>query len=216
MSVLAAKPIDLIKNEGLIAIIRGQETDVCLHIAETLLRAGVRVLEVAIKSKNDFATIKKLKDRFGDEILLGAGTVISIKYADMAIEAGSSFLLAPDFNPEVFRHATAKGILHIPGAFTPSEIQSARNLGAQLVKFFPAENQLPFFKNLRGPLGTKDLMPVGGIDLKNIPQFQSAGARIFGIGSSLVPSSVEWDQKQLQLLKSRAAMYLSLIKSNII
>ena len=203
-----------LKSEGMIVILRGVGGQDALRIASVLAEVGIHFIEIALKNSGDFDIVKSLEKEFGGDLYIGTGTVTTIAHVDAALDAGSKFLLSPNVDSEVLTYAMNKEMPMIPGAFTPSEIMNARNLGAEIIKFFPAQDQLSFFKNLAGPLGTVNLMPVGGVDLKNIPQFQAAGARIFGIGSSLITQKT-WSSEDLNWLKLEARKYTALIKSMI-
>ena len=204
---------ETLQKEGLIVIVRGIKEEDVLNIAEHLLAGGVKMIEVAIKTASDFKTVSSLDKAFGKAMTIGTGTITSSYLLQQSIDAGSHFLLAPNLDIGLLEEAEKLDVLMIPGAFTPSEILQAKKAGARVIKFFPAEDQIAFFKNLRGPLGTSDLMPVGGVDLKNIPIFQNAGARYFGVGSSLIPSNVIWTDKNLQTLRIKSEQYVALIKS---
>lgn len=216
MPVLSRSVYETLQKEGLIAIVRGIKENDVLKIAEYLLAGGVKMMEVAIKDPGDFKTVSALIEAFGKEMMIGTGTITSTSLLHQSIDAGSHFLLAPNLDLRVLEEAKKMDVFMIPGAFTPTEILQAQQAGATVIKFFPAEEQMAFFRNLRGPVGTSHLMPVGGIDLKNVPAFQNEGARYFGVGSSLIPSNVEWSANNLQALKIKSEQYVALIKSLLV
>lgn len=176
---LAARP--------LIAILRGITPEEAPAIADALLGAGVRILEVPLNSPRPFESIAILARRCGADALVGAGTVMSAEDAARVAEAGGQLAISPHLDPAVVAAAKATGLVAIPGAFTPTEIFAALRAGADAVKLFPAE--------LIGPDGLRALravvpaevalIPVGGVSAATIPAWRAAGASGFGVGSAL-------------------------------
>lgn len=117
---------------------------------------------------------------------IGAGTVLDTKALEQALSAGASFIVTPTANPDVIRECVRRNIPIFPGAFTPTEIVTAWELGASMIKIFPAETHGPkYIKALKGPFPNIQMMPTGGVDLKTLPEFVKAGADGFGVGSPL-------------------------------
>ena len=176
-----------------ITIIRGMEGDVCLRIAEAVIKGGLNMVEVTFnQSKPEtFETtcraIAGIKQEFGGEVLVGAGTVISPKLVEMAAEAGAGYIISPDTSVEVIKRTRELGMVSMPGAMTPTDIMTAWNAGADFVKLFPAGDLgLGYFKSVRAPLSHIPLLAVGAIGENNIRDFMKAGAKAFGIGSNIV------------------------------
>src|SRR5213595_246940 len=131
--------------------------------------------------------VKAVRSALGDRVLLGAGTVLDPETARAALLAGAEYLVAPTVNLEVIRLCRRYDKLVMPGAFTPTEILTAWEAGADIVKVFPADVVGPaFFKALRGPLPQVRLMPTGGVDLQTAADFLRAGASCLGVGGQLV------------------------------
>lgn len=189
----------------MIAIIRGYSSDEILPIAQALYEGGVRVIEVTCNSSNYLESISRLSKALGDKMWIGAGTVINPIMAQLVIDAGATFVLAPDFNPEVVKIVHEKQRLMIPAVVTPSEMLQAYRMGIDLLKLFPANRLgVDYLKEIMGPLNELAIIPVGGISLHNAAEFAAAGAIAVGVGvgvgvgSELVRkdliASGEWDK----------------------
>ncbi|MFO0824272.1 MAG: bifunctional 4-hydroxy-2-oxoglutarate aldolase/2-dehydro-3-deoxy-phosphogluconate aldolase [Gemmataceae bacterium] len=145
------------------------------------------VAEVTFTVPNALDVIRAAKQQLGDRVLLGAGTVLDTETARAALLAGAEFLVAPSLNVEVIKLCRRYDKLIMPGAFTPTEVVTAWEAGADIVKVFPADVVGPaFFKALRGPLPQVKLMPTGGVDLTTAGEFLKAGAVCLGVGSQMV------------------------------
>ena len=178
-SLLAACP--------LVAILRGIRPDEAEPICDVLAAAGLRVVEVPLNSPDPFSSIAHLARRFGGTMLVGAGTVMRAADVDRVADAGGRLIVTPHADPAVVRAAKARGLLAVPGFFTPAEAFSLLDAGADALKLFPAEGGSPaMLRALRAvlPPGTM-VLPVGGIDATNLAAWRAAGAAGFGIGSAL-------------------------------
>lgn len=171
----------------LVAILRGVRPAEVEAVGEALAEAGIVVLEVPLNSPDPLDSIARLAARFGETMLIGAGTVLSAPQVAAVAEAGGRLLVTPHADPGLVREARARGMIACPGFFTPAEAFALLDAGADGLKLFPAEAASPaVLKALRAvlPAGTL-LLPVGGIDPGNIPAWRAAGASGFGIGSAL-------------------------------
>ncbi len=195
----------------IVAILRGIQADDVLKIAGALNNGGVKIIEVTLNSPNALLAIEQLNSEYGNQLLVGAGTVLDISGAKAAMAAGAKFLISPNVDIAVIRAAKDAGILSIPGAFTPTEIITAHNNGADIVKVFPAPDAA-YIKNILAPLNYIKLMPTGGINLANIKSFKDAGATAFGIGSSLVNNQSIIDETYLQQLTIKASDFMTAIQ----
>lgn len=200
----------IIENK-IVAIIRGIQPDAVLKIADALYNGGVKIIEVTLNSPNALMAIERLNSRYENQLIVGAGTVLNTIDAKAAIAAGAKFLISPNVDIAVIRMAKDTGIVSIPGAFTPTEIVSAHNCGADIVKVFPVPNAY-YIKNILAPLNHILLMPTGGINLANIKAFSEAGATAFGIGSSLVDNKALIDDAYLQQLIIKANNFITAIR----
>ena len=195
----------------IVAILRGIQPDGVLKIAGALYDGGVKIIEVTLNSPNALLAIEQLNSAYGNQLLVGAGTVLAISDAKAAMAAGAKFLISPNVDIAVIKAAKDAGILSIPGAFTPTEIVIAHNNGADIVKVFPAPDAA-YIKNILAPLNHIKLMPTGGINLTNIKSFKDAGATAFGIGSSLVNNQSIIDETYLQQLTIKAGNFIAAIR----
>lgn len=181
-----------IKEEKIIAIIRHLGAKDAEALCEALYIGGIRLAEITfdpagtIPAEETAKTISVLRDKFAGKMLIGAGTVLDMDYARIAIGAGAEFIISPNTDPDVIRYTKECGRVSIPGAMTPTEVVSAYRAGADFVKVFPSDTLgLKFIKALRAPLPHIPLIPTGGINTGNIADFLSAGAAAVGIGSNL-------------------------------
>lgn len=159
-------------------------------IASALLRGGVRAFEITMNSDGALDVIRALARRFGpDELLLGAGTVLTLEEAESAVAAGAQFLVMPHLDAGLVRWAAERGLPAFPGCLSPTEILDAWRAGAAAVKVFPASAVGPaFVRELRGPLPQIPLVPTGGVSVDNAASFIAAGAIAVGMGSWLTGS----------------------------
>lgn len=172
---------------GIVAVVRFSDPDPLVEVVKALALGGVTVAEVTLTVPNALDVIRAAKRELGARVLLGAGTVLDPETARAALLAGAEFIVAPTVNLEVIRMCRRYDKLVMPGAFTPTEVLTAWEAGADVVKVFPADVVGPaFFKALRGPLPQVRLMPTGGVDLATAPAFLKAGAVCLGVGSQLV------------------------------
>ncbi len=177
-----------IKDEGIVAIVRGDfPAQKVVEIGDALLAAPVLVMEVTLNTRGALELIGMLRARFGENMVIGAGTVRTAQQFDAAAAAGAQFTVAPGSNSEVIAQAGTADILHIPGVFSATEADRARADGARLLKLFPADIGGPaYLKALRAPLDDIEFVPTGGIGPENAAAWANAGAAAIGAGSSLV------------------------------
>jgi 2-dehydro-3-deoxyphosphogluconate aldolase/(4S)-4-hydroxy-2-oxoglutarate aldolase len=170
----------------IVGIIRGAEGETADRAIEAAVAGGIRTLEITLNRDEAFEQISRIKNRFGDEISLGAGTVLDVAAAADAISAGAEFIVTPALLPEVIACCQNRSVVIYPGAVTPTEILAAHRAGAEMVKVFPAGRLGPeYIKSLKGPFPEIRLMPTGGIGLGAFIDFLEAGADAVGIGGDL-------------------------------
>jgi 2-dehydro-3-deoxyphosphogluconate aldolase / (4S)-4-hydroxy-2-oxoglutarate aldolase len=202
----------ILKNK-IVAIIRGAEPKNVLPIVNALFDGGIKLVEITLNSSMAFELIRDSSALMKNKMLIGAGTVLDVKSAKMAINNGAQFVISPGLNMKVMEFMKKQtGIVNIPGAFTPTEIIAAHQAGAAIVKVFPALS-VQYIKDLRGPLSHIPLMPTGGIDLGNIQQFQKAGATAFGIGNSLVNANQPITKESLRQITQKAVQFVHAISA---
>jgi 2-dehydro-3-deoxyphosphogluconate aldolase/(4S)-4-hydroxy-2-oxoglutarate aldolase len=174
-------------NCGIVAVVRFTEPGPLVEAMKAVADGGVTVAEVTLTVPNALEVIREAKRQLGERVLLGAGTVLDSETARAAILAGAEFIVAPNLNLGVIELCRRYGKLVMPGAFTPTEIVTAWEAGADIVKVFPADVIGPaFFRAMRGPLPQVKLMPTGGVDLTTAAEFLKAGAVCLGVGSQIV------------------------------
>lgn len=173
-------------ERGMVGIVRAGSPDAALQIAEACIAGGITALEVAFTTPDTLGVLHTLRERHGDEVLLGAGTVLDAETARAAILAGAQFIISPGVNVDTIRLCQRYQVLAMPGAMTPTEIVTALQAGADIVKVFPAEMFGPaYIKALRAPLPQAPLMPTGGVTVENLGDWFASGAVAVGIGNSL-------------------------------
>lgn len=181
--------LEQLLDRAVVAIIRSPDASKLVDVAEALVAGGVSVMEVTFTVPRAHEVLEKVADRLGDRVLLGAGTVLDAATARMAILAGAEFIVSPVVSQEVIACCRRYSKLSLPGALTPTEIMSAWEAGADIVKIFPSEVTGPaYLKAVHAPLPQVRLMPTGGVNLETAADYLRAGACALGIGGSLVES----------------------------
>ncbi len=191
--IMREKVIERIEREKIITIVRGVKADKLLSLAEAMYNGGIRLLEITYSangSTSDEETadnIEMLSKHFGDRMFIGAGTVITEKQVELTKKAGGIFIISPDTYDAVINKTRELEMVSMPGALTPSEIQSAHRCGADFVKMFPITNLgTEYVKAVKAPLSHIKLLAVGGINENNMADYLNAGVCGFGIGSNIV------------------------------
>ena len=176
-----------IESMGVVAVIRMKDPAKLRAVVDALAEGGVRALEVTMTVPNAVNLIRELAPTMPEGFLLGAGTVIDPDTARAVIDAGARFVVGPVFRPDVIRACHERDVPAMPGCFSPTEILTAHEAGADIVKVFPATMLGPqFIKDVRAPLPQVKLMPTGGVTLDNAGDWIRAGAVAVGVGSALV------------------------------
>jgi 2-dehydro-3-deoxyphosphogluconate aldolase/(4S)-4-hydroxy-2-oxoglutarate aldolase len=182
--------IQQIEEGGVIAIVRFDRSEDLVQVARAVRAGGVRAIEFTMTTPNALQIIQQAAREFGPDVLLGAGTVLDPETARAAILAGAEFVVAPTLDPATIEVCRRYSKVVIPGAFTPTEILTAWECGADFVKVFPAEFGGPgYFKAVLAPLPQVKLIPVGGVSLETTGDFIKAGAAAVAVGSNLVKKS---------------------------
>ena len=174
-------------DQVIVAVIRAENGDLLVDVAESLLAGGVEVMEVTFTVPRAVQVLEKVAEKLGDRILLGAGTVLDAETCRTALLAGAQFIVSPSLHLDVIEMCKRYGKVVMPGAMTPTEVVNAWQAGADIVKIFPSEITGPrYVKALHGPLPHVRLMPTGGVNLETAAEFLRCGACALGVGSSLV------------------------------
>lgn len=172
---------------GMAAVVRADSADKARRAIEAVLEGGVNVIEVTFTVPRALELIEELARTVSEDVILGAGTVLNPETAAAAISAGAQFIVSPNTNLATVEVARSHKTAVIPGALTPTEVVTAWQAGADLVKIFPANVMGPgYLKDLHGPLPQIPLMPTGGVDLDTAREWLEHGAAALGVGSALV------------------------------
>ena len=209
---MAESQLRRVLDSGIVAVVRAPDGDQLVHVARALADGGVDVVEITMSVPNALDVLRQIRQELGERLLLGAGTVLDAETARAVLLAGAEFIVAPTLNLDVIRLCRRYGKLVMPGAFTPTEILTAWEAGADIVKVFPADVVGPaFFKALRGPLPQIRLMPTGGVDLTTAADFLKAGACCLGIGGQLVePKAVA--ERNFDRIRTLARQYVAIVQ----
>jgi 2-dehydro-3-deoxyphosphogluconate aldolase/(4S)-4-hydroxy-2-oxoglutarate aldolase len=204
-------PLQYVLHHKIVAILRGLNAADVIKVATALHAGGINIIEVTLNSNDALSLIKKLSYNFGNKMLVGAGTVLTVEDARSAIDAGAKFLISPTLDVDIIKTAKDNLAVSIPGAYTPTEIFTAYKNGADIIKIFPAQSP-DYLKHILAPLNQIPLMPTGGVGINNIEAYAKAGAAAFGIGSSLVNNKEKVDESYLQNLTAKAKRFVEAIK----
>ncbi|MCA9163662.1 MAG: bifunctional 4-hydroxy-2-oxoglutarate aldolase/2-dehydro-3-deoxy-phosphogluconate aldolase [Planctomycetales bacterium] len=176
-------------SSRIVAIIRAPSGELLVDVAEALLAGGIDVMEVTFTIPGAVRVLERVADKLGDRVLLGAGTVLDTETARAAMLAGAEFIVSPNTNLSVIEMCRRYDKAIMPGALTPTEVVTAWQAGADIVKIFPSDiGGAKYLKALKGPLPQVRMMPTGGVTVDTAESFLKAGACALGIGGSLVES----------------------------
>lgn len=190
-------PLEYVLQRKIVAIVRGLSPEYLVRLGHAFEEGGIGLMEVTYNQKapetwkDTAAGIEAVEKEFGDRVLVGAGTVITLEQVAMTYNAGGHYLVTPTTQPDIIRAGKALGLGLYPGALSPSEILSAYEAGADAVKVFPVSSLGPgYIKAVRAPLSHIPLMAVGGVNEKNAADYMKAGCIGLGVGGNLV--NKEW------------------------
>ena len=194
---------------GVVPIIRTASSDTALQAARAVHRGGIHLLEVTMTVPGALSVLETLADEFGDDLLLGAGSVLDPETARAAMLAGARFIVTPGLNVKTVEICKRYSIAALPGALTPTEVITAWETGADMVKIFPVDNMggPKYIKALKAPLPQIDLVPTGGVDLENLADFLKAGASAVAVGSSLMKKAA-LKEGRYELIEEAAKEFL--------
>jgi 2-dehydro-3-deoxyphosphogluconate aldolase/(4S)-4-hydroxy-2-oxoglutarate aldolase len=197
---------------GLVAVVRSPDSQQLVEACRALADGGVSVVEITMSVPDALDVLRRVRGALGDRVLLGAGTILDPETARAALLAGAEYVVAPTLNLDVIRVCQRYSKLVMPGAFTPTEILTAWEAGADVVKVFPADAVGPaFIKAVRAPLPQVRLMPTGGVDLTMAAAFLKAGACCLGVGGQLVePKAVA--ERNFDRIRDLARQYVAVVQ----
>lgn len=205
--------LERILDVGIVAVVRSDSSATLVKVVQSLVEGGVTAAEITFTVPDAIDVIRQVRKEAGGDVVIGAGTVLDTETARAAILAGAEYIVAPVVNLDVIRLCRRYDKLVMPGAFTPTEVLSAWEAGADIVKVFPADIGGPaHLKALKGPLPHVRLMPTGGVNLSTIDSFFKAGACCVGVGGSLVDSKAI-AANNYELIRNAAAQYVQAVRS---
>jgi len=180
--------IKQIRDIGVIPVVRATTADEAMRAIDAIREGGISVLEITMTVPGAIKVIEEVANRFGNEAVVGAGTVLDPEIAEACISSGAQFVVSPALNLDTIACCRRHEITVMPGALTPTEVVQAWNAGADFVKVFPAGavGGPSYLKALKAPLPQIELVPTGGVSLKTAADFIKAGAAALGVGADLV------------------------------
>ena len=205
--------LKMLLDIGLVPVVRASSADDAMRIVDAIREGGVNTIEITMTVPNAIGVMEEVAKKFGDEVLLGAGTVLDAETARASILAGAEFVVGPCLNEELIRICKRYAKIVIPGAMTPTEILRAWERGADIVKVFPAGNLggPKYIRAIKAPLPQILLNPTGGVNLENAGEFIKAGASVISVGSALVDKKAVAERK-FEILTEKARRFLEEVK----
>jgi len=200
-------------EEGVIPVVRVSSAQEAIEVSDAIKAGGISLIEITMSVQGAIDVIKELTRKYKDEIIMGAGTILDPETGRAALLAGAQFIVSPTLNLDLIQLAHRYSAVVIPGAMTPTEILTAWNAGADMVKVFPAA-QLggpEYLKAIRGPLPQILLVPTGGVNLQNAGAFIKAGATALGVGGELVDKKAV-KEKKFNVITENTRAFLKAIK----
>jgi len=204
-----------IREVGVVPVVRAASAEEALQVIEAIKAGGVPILEITMTVPRAVSVIEQVIAAYGDEAVVGAGTVLDAETARACILAGAQFVVSPSLDLETIACCRRYGIAVMPGALTPTEVVRAWTAGADFVKVFPAGAMggASYLKALKAPLPQIELIPTGGVSLKTAADFIKAGASALGVGADLVDTKA-LREGQAHLITERARQYVEIVRES--
>jgi 2-dehydro-3-deoxyphosphogluconate aldolase/(4S)-4-hydroxy-2-oxoglutarate aldolase len=208
------KALALIREVGLVPIVRTPSHEDAFRAAEAIIEGGIGIAEITMTVPNALRVMERVAEAFGDKVLLGAGTILDPESCRAALLAGAEFIVTPALDPRVIQVARRYSKPCIPGALTPTEVVAAWSAGADMVKIFPAGpvGGPDYIKALKGPLTHIEFVPTGGVSLETTPAFIKAGASAVAVGGELVNNKALREGK-LEVITSKARQFVEAVRA---
>jgi 2-dehydro-3-deoxyphosphogluconate aldolase / (4S)-4-hydroxy-2-oxoglutarate aldolase len=211
--MLKTETIDKIKSLGVLAVIRGPSEDLTVQMVGALVAGGVNGIEITYSTPNAEKVVERLAAQYGDEIVLGMGTLTEPCQVRSAKAAGAAFLVSPICESDLVKGMADSGLVVMAGALTPTEVLQAYRLGSDIVKIFPGSLAGPsYIKALHGPFPYIPLMPTGGVSKGNVAEWFAAGVVAVGAGSELCPPNLAKEGKFAEIT-NRASEFVSAVQA---
>lgn len=205
--------IQRITRGGVLPVIRAESPEEARGVIAAVRAGGIDVIEVTMTVPGAVELIRELSAEYGDEVLIGAGTVLDPDTAAACIDAGAKFIISPALNLETIAYCRERDVVVMPGALTPTEVVTAWNAGADFVKVFPAGSMggASYLKSLKAPLPHIKLIPTGGVSQATAADFIRAGASAIGVGADLVDLKAIREGRGSEIAEN-ARKYLEIVR----
>lgn len=195
-----------------VAVIRMQDPSKLIKVAEAIHDGGVKAIEITMTVPEAINIIALAAKEIGNKVLIGVGSILNPEMAQKAIDAGAQYVVSPIFKKEIIEVSHKNEIPALPGAFTPTEVQTAYEAGADIIKLFPADVLgMAFIKGIKAPMPHLKVMPTGGVSLTNAGEWIKAGASAVGVGSALIDKQAI-ENKNYSILTENAKIIIESIK----
>lgn len=205
--------LSLMIDIGVVPVVRTSSADSAVRSIEAIHRGGIRAAEITMTVPGAIRALEKVADQFGDDIVLGAGTVLDPETARACMLAGAQFFVTPSLNLKTIEIAQRYSKPIMPGALTPTEVVTAWEAGADIIKIFPASAMggAKYIKALKGPLPQIEMIPTGGVNLETTASFLEAGACAVAVGSELIDAATI-KEGRYEVFEDRARQYLEIVR----
>jgi 2-dehydro-3-deoxyphosphogluconate aldolase/(4S)-4-hydroxy-2-oxoglutarate aldolase len=199
---------------GIVPVVRTESAEGAIQAIDAIYRGGIRVAEITMTVPGALRALEKVADKFGDQIVLGAGTVLDPETARACILAGAEFIVTPSLNPATIELAKRYSKVIMPGALTPTEVVTAWQAGGDVIKVFPcsAVGGAKYIKSLRAPFPQIEMIPTGGVNLETISDFLRAGACAVAVGGELIDGA-NIRAGRYDVFEERAKQFLEVIRA---
>jgi len=206
--------LSLIREIGLVPIVRAPSAEDAFKAAEAIIEGGIGIAEITMTVPHAIRVMERVAERYGDKALLGAGTILDPETCRAALLAGAQFIVTPSLDVRVIEVAKRYSKAIVPGALTPTEVVTAWQAGADLVKIFPCGpvGGPKYIRALKGPFPHIDFVPTGGVNLETTPEFIKAGATAVAVGGELVDSNA-LKEGRLDVIAANARKYLDAVRA---
>ena len=203
-----------IREVGIVPVVRASSADEALQAIEAIKAGGISILEITMTVPRAVSVIERVTASYGDDVIVGAGTVLDAETARACILAGAQFVVSPALNVETISCCRRYSVAVMPGALTPTEVLQGWTAGADFVKVFPAGalGGANYIKSLKAPLPQIELVPTGGVSLKTAADFIRAGASALGVGADLVDTKA-LSEGRADLITERARQFIEIVRA---
>jgi len=204
--------LSFITDVGIVPVIRTSSAELAVQAVEAIYKGGIRAAEITMTVPGAIRALEKAADAFGDKLVLGAGTVLDAETARACMLAGAEFFVSPNLRLATIEMAHRYSKVVMPGALTPTEVITAWDAGADIVKIFPcgAVGGPKYIKALKAPYPQIKMIPTGGVNLETAGEFLKAGACAVAVGAELVDAKC-LKEGRLDAIEDRARQYLAVV-----